>query len=97
MAPDGQFSARVATSSGVARSGWIHSPSTLGTNTSGGLKTQLRECTHLRVSKWIVALGPRTVSVLSVIPSTPYRSPCGLSRAGANGAMLVGTSAEGGA
>src|SRR5471030_467790 len=51
IAPEGQLRASAATSPRVARSGWIHSPDTFGTNTSGRSSTQLREWMQRSPSK----------------------------------------------
>jgi hypothetical protein len=42
IAPDGQLCASSISCADVARSGWIHSPLTFGTNTSGRSSTQWR-------------------------------------------------------
>src|SRR5690349_7448919 len=62
IAPDGQLCASSATSSAFAFSGWIHSPSTFGTNTSGRSSTQLREWMQREPWKWISTSLLRTTS-----------------------------------
>ena len=64
MAPDGQLWAISSTSSAVARSGWIQAPSTLGTNTSGRLSTQLREWMQRLPSNVTVTWAEDTISLL---------------------------------
>src|SRR6267154_6093007 len=63
MAPDGHWCAISATASGVAASGWIHSPCTLGTNTSGCDRTQPREWMHFFASKRMRIFLPSTISM----------------------------------
>src|SRR6267154_4424825 len=63
MAPEGHWCAISATVSGVAASGWIHSPCTLGTNTSGCDSTQPREWMHFFASKRTRIFLPSTISV----------------------------------
>ena len=67
MAPEGQLRAIPVSSSGVALSGWIHSPDTLGTKTSGRSRTQCREWMHFFDSKRMTARLPRTVSMVSAM------------------------------
>ena len=62
IAPEGQLCAISSTSAGVARSGWIHSPCTLGTKTSGRSSTQLREWMQRPALKRIVTPGARMTS-----------------------------------
>src|SRR5882762_8461792 len=68
MAPEGHWCAISATASGVAASGWIHSPCTLGTNTSGCDSTQPRECMHFFASKRMRTFMPSTISMALMRP-----------------------------
>src|SRR6185295_3212817 len=63
MAPEGHWCAISATASGIAASGWIHSPCTLGTNTSGCDSTQPREWMHFFASKRMRIFLPSTISM----------------------------------
>src|SRR4051812_20314224 len=73
IAPDGQLCASSTFSSTVAASGWIHAPTTFGTNTSGRPSTQLREWMHFLASKRSVMPSALTCSISSLIAPYPTR------------------------